>query len=75
MKFFKNILGKEVTEPCYTFGRFSDVYQAEERQSYWEKSIESHEKKRYLESIALFLDFLTQEEQGNVEVEQVSPEN
>lgn len=74
MKFFKNILGKEVTEPCLTFGRFSDVYQAEERQSYWEKSIEAHEKKRYLESIALFLDFLTQEEQGNVEVEQVGPE-
>ena len=74
MKFFKNILGKDVQEPCYTFGRFSDVYQAEERQIYWEQAIEAHDKKRYLESISLFLSFLSQEEQGNVEVEKVSPE-
>jgi len=47
MKFFRNLLGQEAAEPCYAFGRFSDVYQAEERLIHWERAIEAHDKKNY----------------------------
>ena len=72
MKFFRNLLGQEAAEPCYAFGRFSDVYQAEERLIHWERAIEAHDKKNYLASIRHFLTYLTDELEGNVSFEEPS---
>lgn len=73
-KFFKNIMGKQPEEPSYVFGRFSDVYRAEARQSYWDEAVEAHEQKKYLTSIFLFLQFLSDESQGNILIDQSLPE-
>lgn len=72
MKFFRNLLGQEAAEPSYAFGRFSDVYQAEERLVHWERAIEAHDKKNYLSAIRHFLHYLTDEHEGNVTIEEPS---
>lgn len=48
------------------FGRFSDSYKEEEKYDAWDKSIELYEKNEYLPSFEQFLDYLSDENVGNL---------
>lgn len=64
MKFIRKIFQKAQNreEPSIKFGRFSDSYKEEEKYSFWDRSLSKYEKKQYLASFKLFLDYLSNEQ-------------
>jgi hypothetical protein len=72
MSFWKKLIGRNevqvtVNEPNIRFGRFSDSYKEERKYDAWDKAIIKFEKGDYLDSFGLFLEYLNDDEQGNVE--------
>lgn len=66
MKFIRKIFqkGQNHKEPSIKFGRFSDSYKEEEKYLSWDKSLSQYEKKQYLTSFKLFLEYLSNEQEN-----------
>ena len=68
MNLFRKIFKKEkkdVGHPDIKFGRFSDSYKEDKKYDSWDKSLETFEEDKFLESFNLFLDYLSDDEMGN----------
>ena len=73
MGILQNLFGRKnvtVERPDLKFGRFSDSYKEEEKYDAWDKALEKFEAKEYLDSFKLFLNYLKDDRQGNVEFEE-----
>ena len=69
MSFFSKIFNtrSKSTDPQIQFGRFTDSYKTDEKYQCWDKSIEYFETEKYLNSYAMFFDFLTIDGRNNVQ--------
>jgi hypothetical protein len=63
-KFFKH--GSISSDPEMQFGRFTDTYKSEEKYKIWDEAIEDFENEKYLNAYIHFLDYLSNELQGNI---------
>lgn len=72
MGLFDKIFGRDTRPavPDVQFGRYSDAYKSEEKYDAWDRAIELFEEGKYKDSFSLFFDYLTDDDQQNVHVEQ-----
>ena len=66
MSIFRDIFSKSSDEPDIKFGRYSDSYKEETKYDAWDIALELYEEKKYLKSFIYFLEYLKDEEVGNV---------
>ncbi|MDX1408039.1 MAG: hypothetical protein R3330_07900 [Saprospiraceae bacterium] len=70
MRIFKHIFkGGSASEiiPSVRFGRYSDAYKAEEKYDAWDRSLALFEKGEYQASFLEFFEYLTDDDQQNVQ--------
>ena len=66
MSIFKNIFNKSVGDPDIKFGRYSDSYKEETKYDAWDIALELYEDEKYLKSFIYFLEYLRDDDVGNV---------
>jgi hypothetical protein len=65
--FFKKLfLGEAKVDPVIQFGRYTDHYKPRIKNQFWDKAMQLHEKKDYLNSIKAFFDYLSDDEINNI---------
>ena len=73
MSFFSKFFTPRETkteQPTLRFGRYTDVYKNEVQLDHWDHAISFFEAENYLASYRTFFQYLTDESQGNVLVEE-----
>ncbi len=66
MSIFKDIFNKQSDGPDIKFGRYSDSYKEETKYDSWDIALELYEEDQYLKSFNYFLEYLRDDEVGNV---------
>ncbi len=69
MSILNNIFGfgkKETVNPDLRFGRYSDSYKNDEKYDDWDRSLQLFEQGKHMDSYTKFLDYLSDEREGNV---------
>lgn len=70
MSFFKNLFGsKKATAPQMKFGRYSDTIKTQRNNESWDKAMEYFNKKEYMTSYEYVLEYLSDENLGNLTFE------
>ena len=66
MSIFREIFKKSIEEPDIKFGRYSDSYKEAGKYDAWDIALELYEEKKYLKSFNYFLEYLKDDDVGNV---------
>lgn len=70
MRFIKRLLGinlaDEMPLPDVLFGRYTDAHKTDQNYDAWDKSIQSFEKEKYMDSLVHFLEYLRDDSQQNI---------
>lgn len=69
MQLFNRIFGAGTAdehEPDIHFGRYSDAYKTPSQYDAWDKALVHFERKEYLKSFKVFLEYLRDEKQNNI---------
>ncbi|MDH3648893.1 MAG: hypothetical protein OEQ53_04375, partial [Saprospiraceae bacterium] len=73
MRFLFRIFGSRsntIQQPSVLFGRYSDSYKETTKYDAWDQAIKKYEEKSYLESFRYFFDYLRDDDEDNVVVEE-----
>ncbi len=77
MRFFFRIFGSRsgtIQQPDIVFGRYSDSYKESHKYDSWDQAIQKYEEKSYLDSFRFFFEYLRDDEENNVSMEEKAGE-
>lgn len=70
MNIFERLFNTSIPEetlPAIRFGRFSDAYKSDAQYDAWDQATEAYDDEKYLQSFQLFLDYLLNKHEDNVQ--------